>query len=89
VGFVVDKVHRERSFSEFFGFSCEYNSTVAVRTHLSPPHEVCDSPEQAVHYHTLGTKLGASSLTRHLAGTEERSIYIYFLLPVLKKLSPK
>jgi hypothetical protein len=29
---------------------------------------VCDSPDQAAHYRTLGTKLGASSLTRHLAG---------------------
>jgi hypothetical protein len=37
-------------------------------THLSPPHEVCDSPDQAAHYHTLGAKLGASSLTRHWAG---------------------
>jgi hypothetical protein len=29
---------------------------------------VCDSPEQAAHYHTLGAKLGASSLTWHFAG---------------------
>jgi hypothetical protein len=41
-----------------------------LRTHLSPPHEVCDSPDQATHYHTVGTKLGASYLTRQLAGTE-------------------
>jgi hypothetical protein len=39
-----------------------------LHTHLSPPHEMCDSPDQAAHYHTLGTKLGASSLTRHLTG---------------------
>jgi hypothetical protein len=29
---------------------------------------VCDSPEQAALYHTLGLMLGASFLTRHLAG---------------------
>jgi hypothetical protein len=39
-----------------------------VHTYLSPPHEVHDSPDQAAHYHTLGPKLVASSLTRHLAG---------------------
>jgi hypothetical protein len=32
---------------------------------LSPPHEVCDSSDQAAHYHHLGPKLGASFLTRH------------------------
>jgi hypothetical protein len=37
-----------------------------LHTHLSPPHEVCDIPDQAAHYHTLGTKLRASSLIRHL-----------------------
>jgi hypothetical protein len=34
-----------------------------LHTHLSPPHEVCDSPDQAEHYHTLDPKLGASSVT--------------------------
>jgi hypothetical protein len=34
-----------------------------LHTHLSPPHEVSDSPDQAAHYHTAGTKLGASSVT--------------------------
>jgi hypothetical protein len=38
------------------------------------PHEVCDSSDQAVHYHHLGPKLGDLSLTRYLAGREERSI---------------
>jgi hypothetical protein len=30
-----------------------------------PPllHAVCDSPDQTAHYHALGTKLGASSVT--------------------------
>jgi hypothetical protein len=39
-----------------------------LHTHLSPPDRVWDSSKQAAHYHTLGCKLGASSLTRHLAG---------------------
>jgi hypothetical protein len=36
-------------------------------THLSLPHEMRASPDQAAHYHTLGPKLGASSLTEHVA----------------------
>jgi hypothetical protein len=32
-----------------------------LHTHLPRPHDVCDSPDQATHYRTLGTKLGASS----------------------------
>jgi hypothetical protein len=38
-------------------FACQYHSTIAP--HSLPPHEVCDSPDQAAHYHTLGPKLGA------------------------------
>jgi hypothetical protein len=34
-----------------------------LHTHLSPLHEVCDSPDQAAHYHTVGTKFGVSPLT--------------------------
>jgi hypothetical protein len=30
-----------------------------LHIHLSPPHEVCDSSDQAAHYHHLGPKLGA------------------------------
>lgn len=41
-----------------------------LRTHLSPPHELCDGPNQAVHYHTLGFMLGASGLIRPLAVSE-------------------
>jgi hypothetical protein len=48
-----------------------------LHTHLSPPHEVCDSPDQEAHYHTLGTKLGASSLTRHLTGFVVKSFLVY------------
>jgi hypothetical protein len=30
-----------------------------LHIHLSPLHEVCDSSDQAEHYHHLGPKLGA------------------------------
>jgi hypothetical protein len=40
-------------------FPFQYNSPIA------PPHEVCDSSDQAAHYHHLGPKLGASFLTRY------------------------
>jgi hypothetical protein len=36
-----------------------------LHIHLSPPREVCDSSDQAAHYHHLGPKLGASFPTRH------------------------
>jgi hypothetical protein len=72
VGFVVDKVSLGQVFSEFFGFLCQHIIPLLLHTHLSPRHEVCDSSHHAAHYHTLGPKLGASSLIRHLAGTEER-----------------
>jgi hypothetical protein len=70
------KWHWGRFFSEFFGFPYQYHSTIAP-THLSSPHEVSNSPDQAAHYHTLGPKLGASSVTRQLAGTEERSVFYH------------
>jgi hypothetical protein len=58
-----------------------------LHTNLSPLHEVCDSPDQAAHYHVLGPKLGASSLTWHLAGTEERS-YHYFSIIWMLDMGP-
>jgi hypothetical protein len=39
-----------------------------IHTHISPPHAVCDGPEQVQRYHTPSPKLGASSLTWHVAG---------------------
>jgi hypothetical protein len=32
-------------------------------THIPPPHQVCDSPDQRVRYHTVGPRLGGSTLT--------------------------
>jgi hypothetical protein len=50
----------------------------SLHTHLAPPHEVYNSPEQAAHYHTLGPKLGASFMPRHLAGAEEKEYFFYY-----------
>jgi hypothetical protein len=49
-------------------------------SHLSRPHEVCDSADQAAHYHTLGPKLGTLSLTQPMAVTRERSISYFFYI---------
>jgi hypothetical protein len=54
-----------------------------LHTHLSPPHAVCDSPDQAAYHHTLGAKLGASSLTRHLAGLRVKVVLVLFLFSLL------
>jgi hypothetical protein len=35
VGFVVDKVALGQVFSEFFGFRCQYHSTLVFHTHVS------------------------------------------------------
>jgi hypothetical protein len=48
-----------------------------LHTHLSPPHEVCDSSDEVTHCHTLGPKLGASSLTRHLVGLGVKQYIIH------------
>jgi hypothetical protein len=76
--YVVDKVALSRLFSEFFRFPSvtQYSTTV-----LSPSiieHEVCDSPDQAAHYNTLGPKLGASALTRHLDYPGVRYYHHYY-----------
>jgi hypothetical protein len=38
-------------------FPCQYHSAL-LHIHLSLPCEVCNSSDQAVHYHHLGPKLG-------------------------------
>jgi hypothetical protein len=68
VGFVVDKVALDQVFLRVLRFSPVNIIPPLLHIHLSPPHEVCYSSDQAAHYHHLGPKLGASSLTRHLAG---------------------
>jgi hypothetical protein len=41
---------------------CDQPTAGLLPTHLPPPHEVCDSPDQAAHCHTLGPKQESSSL---------------------------
>jgi hypothetical protein len=80
VGFVVDKAAVGQVFLRVLRFSHANIIPPLLHTHLSPPHEVCDSSDQAAHCHHLRPKLGASYLTRHLVGTEERSVYFLFNL---------
>jgi hypothetical protein len=60
---LVDKWHWSRFSPQLFCFPPLITIPPLLHNHLSPPHEVCDSPDQAAHYHSLGPKLGASSLT--------------------------
>lgn len=43
--------------------SGNHHSTIAPNQSVTT-HEVCDSPDQAAHYHSLGNKLATSSLGR-------------------------
>jgi hypothetical protein len=45
-----------------------------LHIHLSPPHEVCDSSEQAAHCHHLGPKLEALFLTRHFGWNQNKKV---------------
>jgi hypothetical protein len=58
----------EQVLYKFFSFPMLIIIPLFHHTHLSLPHEVCNSPDQAAQYRTLGPKLGASSLAWHLAG---------------------
>jgi hypothetical protein len=42
------------------------------QAHLSPSREMCDTPEQAAHCRTVGSKLMTSSLTQWMAGLESK-----------------
>jgi hypothetical protein len=46
------KWYRSRFISEFFSFPTSHHPSL-LHTDLSPPREVCESPDQATHYHTL------------------------------------
>jgi hypothetical protein len=59
-------------------FPCQYIIPPLLHTHLSPPHEMCDTPDHAAH-HTVGPKLGTSSLTRQLAGLGAQQYYTLLL----------
>jgi hypothetical protein len=65
VGFVVDKVALGQVFLRVLRFSPANIIPPLLHIRLSPPHEVCDSSDEAEHYHHLGNMLGASFLTRN------------------------
>jgi hypothetical protein len=73
VGFVVDKVALGR-FSPSTSVSPANIIPPLRHIHLSPPHEVCDCSDQAAHYHNLGSKLGASLLTRHTGWKQKKKV---------------
>jgi hypothetical protein len=60
----MDEVALKQVFLRVFRFSLLINVPKLFHTHVPTPHDVCDSPDQAAHYHTLGPNLRASSLTR-------------------------
>jgi hypothetical protein len=82
VGSVVEKLAQGQVFSRVLRFSPVTIIPPLLHIHLSPPHEVCNSPDQPGHYHTVGPTIGASSLAQHLAGTEEKNIVFYYILYV-------
>jgi hypothetical protein len=71
------KWHWGRFFSEFFGFPPPISFHHWLHhIHISPPHEVCDSSDQAAHYHHLSPKLGASFLTRQFGLKQNKNVII-------------
>jgi hypothetical protein len=71
VGFVVGKVALGQVFLRVL-FSPASIIPPLLHIHISPPHEVSDSPDQATHYHTLGPKLGTSFLTQHFGWKQSK-----------------
>jgi hypothetical protein len=61
---ICEKWHYCRIFLGFFDFTVP----IAVPHCPIPPHELCDSLDEAALYHNLGPKLGALVVTLHLAG---------------------
>jgi hypothetical protein len=74
VGFVVDRVAMGQVFLRVLRFSPVNNIPPLLHIHLPPPHEVCDSSDQAAHCHHLGPKLGASCLTRNLGWKHNKKV---------------
>jgi hypothetical protein len=68
-GFAVDKVALGQVFLRVIRFSPASIIPPLPHIHLSPPHEVCDSSDQAAYYHHLCPKSGASFLTRSVTET--------------------
>jgi hypothetical protein len=57
---------------DFFGSPLLIFIPPLLHTHLSPSHEVYDSPDQAAPYHTVDHKLRASSLDPALDWSESK-----------------
>jgi hypothetical protein len=74
VGFVVDKVALGQVFLRILQFPLANIIPSFLHIHLSLPYEVCDSSNQAAHYHHLGPKLGASFLTRHFDWKQNKKV---------------
>jgi hypothetical protein len=72
VRFVVDKVVVGQVFLLSSLVSPANIIPPLLHIHLSPPHEVCDSSDQAAHYYHLGPKLGASFLTQHIGWKQNK-----------------
>jgi hypothetical protein len=71
---MVDKVALGKVFLRVLRFSPANIIRPLLHIHLSPPHEVYNSPEQAAHYHHLGAKLGASFLTGHFGWKQNKKV---------------
>jgi branched-subunit amino acid transport protein len=71
---VVDKVALGQVFLRVLQFSPASIIPPLLHIHLLPPHEVCDSSDQAARYRHLSPKLGASFLTRPVLWLE--TIYL-------------
>jgi hypothetical protein len=89
-GFVVDKVALWHVFLRVLQISPANIIPPLFHIHLSPPHEVCDSSDQAARYHHFGPKLGASFLTRHIGWKQNKKVkFCHFLWKgYLQLLSP-
>jgi hypothetical protein len=71
VKFVVDQMALEQVFLKVFQFHpLVTNIPALLHTHIPLSHEMWNGPDQAAHYHTLGPKLQALSLTQYLAGSQ-------------------
>jgi hypothetical protein len=62
----VDEVAVVLASSELHSFTPLINIPPWAHTHLSRPHEVCDSPDRAPNYHYHVPKVGLPFLSRHL-----------------------
>jgi hypothetical protein len=65
VGSVVDKVALGQVFLRVLRFPLSVSFRHCSVFIYHRPHEVCDSSDQAAHYHHLGPKLGDSFMTRN------------------------